>query len=239
MKRIFYWLLAIWIGGYLLGRAAGSAALSQISANIFGSGALLLGAFLLLRWGMKKMGTWQSEPSATPPPHVGPRQLERAEAEEEFVAQWSKWSDDGGVLTADYTVSGPGMPEPQQIRIRVSIEPGISGVLRIPNIIMMPGLDTAKAEGKVVLISPEAGTATSELRVRLGKASWSGREGEATLVNFVDRPGADEFVSVLMGGEDFELAVWDSKEQLAAIPLANDGGFRRLYSARVETLRTA
>lgn len=54
MRPLFWVMLAIWLGGALIGTLAQSSLIMEISVNLFGSLTLLTGLFLLGRWAWRK-----------------------------------------------------------------------------------------------------------------------------------------------------------------------------------------
>jgi len=237
MKRIFYVLLAFWLGGAALGQLLGVRLVHEISVNVFGLLALATGAFLLLRWGVKKSRSLQragASSAGTSEPLAAPIESTTGDG---VGVSWSRWRWVGDELTADYDYRGPSMDAGQSLRIAVTVEPGMSGVLRMPNIFLVPALVDEPALGRIMVTSLGAGTATGPITVRTAPVPKDGRPAGATLLNFPERAGADQFVAMLLGGEDFRLDVWVASDQLAALPVTNDGGFRRLYEERPAALR--
>lgn len=60
LRAVFFVLVAVWLGGALVGQATGSRVVHEISVNIFGSLAILLGLFLAVRWAVRRLRKPQS-----------------------------------------------------------------------------------------------------------------------------------------------------------------------------------
>lgn len=264
VKSGFFLSLAVWLGGALVTSGYGTEQkrlemylsmsehdvlmmnLRGISINLFGPLTIVLGLVLAGAWIYRRVNRSEADQAETvgvavdlEPIHgveESPSAIESepggaVEADGPLRCDFSGWIRRGNGIVQEYSYKGQGLNH--KVVVEITVEQGSVAVLRFVNLWLFPA-NGAEGAGDIRLLDDVSGSSPGWIKTRFATAA-----GNSTLMNILDRKGADDVFQMFKSGSNLQFAVRCGGEELLSLPMPNEPGLEDHYAAVLRAMKKA